>query len=193
MSSENSAIPVCPEQQILRTSQGNLSFRACGEGETLIFLHGILGSSKAWPFQFAAFSPRYRVMAWDAPGYADSALVPAEIDAFVLMLHEWVQHCGAEKVFLVGHSMGGTVASRYAARYPERVKIWCCPAPIPAMARQSRHQAQKSWKSGYKSSPKLAVKPTAETAHKICCRSRMCPLQCWTMRQKLRQAPIWKA
>ncbi len=57
MSSENSAIPVCPEQQILRTSQGNLSFRACGEGETLIFLHGILGSSKAWPFQFAAFSP----------------------------------------------------------------------------------------------------------------------------------------
>ncbi|RDL27010.1 alpha/beta fold hydrolase [Serratia fonticola] len=122
MSSENSAIPVCPEQQILRTSQGNLSFRACGEGETLIFLHGILGSSKAWPFQYAAFSPRYRVMAWDAPGYADSVLVPAEIDAFVQMLHEWVQHCGAEKVSLVGHSMGGTVASRYAARYPERVK-----------------------------------------------------------------------
>lgn len=122
MSSENSAIPVCPEQQILRTSQGNLSFRASGEGETLIFLHGILGSAKAWPFQFAAFAPYYRVMAWDAPGYADSALVPAEIDAFVQMLHEWVQHSGSEKVSLVGHSMGGTVASRYAALHPERVK-----------------------------------------------------------------------
>lgn len=122
MSSENSVIPDCPEQQILRTSQGNLSFRATGEGETLIFLHGILGSAKAWPFQFAAFASHYHVMAWDAPGYADSALVPAEIDAFVQMLHEWVQHCGSEKVSLVGHSMGGTVASRYAALHPERVK-----------------------------------------------------------------------
>ncbi len=122
MSSENRVVPVCPEQQIIATSQGNLSFRACGEGETIIFLHGILGSSKAWAFQFAAFSPDYHVVAWDAPGYVDSALVAADIDAYVQMLHELVLACGGKKVTLVGHSMGGTVASRYAAHYPERVK-----------------------------------------------------------------------
>lgn len=122
MSSENRAIPVCPEQQIITTPQGNLSFRSCGKGETIIFLHGILGSSKAWPFQFAAFAANYHVMAWDAPGYADSALIPADIDAFEQMLHELVLTCGDKKVSLVGHSMGGTVASRYAARHPERIK-----------------------------------------------------------------------
>ncbi|OMQ25520.1 alpha/beta fold hydrolase [Serratia oryzae] len=122
MSSENREIPVCPEQQIIPTPQGNLSFRTCGAGETIIFLHGILGSSKAWPFQFAALSPTYRIVAWDAPGYADSALVAAEIDAYEQMLHQLILHLGDEKVSLVGHSMGGTIASRYAARHPERIK-----------------------------------------------------------------------
>ncbi|MFC0226963.1 alpha/beta fold hydrolase [Serratia aquatilis] len=142
MSSENREIPVCPEQQIITTSQGNLSFRTCGEGETIIFLHGILGSSKAWPFQFAAFAPNYRVVAWDAPGYVDSTLIPADIDAYEQMLHELVQTCGDKKVTLVGHSMGGTIASRYAARHPDRVKnlILSCTHPgygAPATAPMS--------------------------------------------------------
>jgi pimeloyl-ACP methyl ester carboxylesterase len=131
MSSENRAIPVCPEQQTLTTSQGNLSFRTCGEGETIIFLHGILGSSKAWPFQFAALSPNYRVAAWDAPGYAGSALVAADIDAYEQMLHNLILHLGDKKVSLIGHSMGGTIASRYAARHPNRIKnlILSCTHP----------------------------------------------------------------
>lgn len=121
MSSENNGVPICPGLQIITTSRGNLSFRTCGEGETIIFLHGILGNSKAWAFQFAAFSPHYRVVAWDAPGYAYSAQVPADIDAYEHMLHELVLTCDEQKVTLVGHSMGGTIASRYAAHHPERV------------------------------------------------------------------------
>ncbi|PVZ85959.1 alpha/beta hydrolase [Serratia sp. S1B] len=122
MSSENSIVPACPEQQIMATTQGNLSFRTHGEGDTIIFLHGILGSSKAWAFQFAAFSPTHRVIAWDAPGYASSALVPADINAYEQMLHELIQTCTDGKVTLIGHSMGGTIASRYAARHPDKVK-----------------------------------------------------------------------
>lgn len=122
MSSENREIPVCPKQQIITTPQGNLSFRSCGAGETIIFLHGILGSSKAWLFQFAALAPTYRIVAWDAPGYADSALVAADIDAYEQMLHHLISHLGEKKVSLVGHSMGGTIASRYAARHPDKIK-----------------------------------------------------------------------
>ncbi|KEY56905.1 alpha/beta fold hydrolase [Serratia sp. DD3] len=122
MSSESQLVPACPEQQIMATTQGNLSFRTSGEGETIVFLHGILGSSKAWAFQFAAFSPSHRVIAWDAPGYASSALVPADISAYEQMLHELIQTSTTGKVILVGHSMGGTIASRYAARHPDKVK-----------------------------------------------------------------------
>ncbi|KFK97476.1 hypothetical protein IV04_15135 [Serratia sp. Ag1] len=146
MNSENREIPVCPEQQIMTTSQGDLSFRATGEGETILFLHGILGSSKAWPFQFAALSPTYRVAAWDAPGYADSALVADDIAAYEQMLHELILHLGAEQVSLVGHSMGGTIASRYAARHPSKVKslVLSCTHPgygAPASAPTSEKLA----------------------------------------------------
>ncbi|PWC11109.1 hypothetical protein B4923_14530 [Brenneria roseae subsp. americana] len=115
-------VPACPEKQIITTSQGKLSFRSSGDGEVIIFLHGLLGSSKAWPFQFAELSPAYNVIAWDAPGYGDSTLVEADIGAYEQALHELIQHCGEKKISIVGHSMGGTVASRYVARHPDTVK-----------------------------------------------------------------------
>lgn len=121
MDSVNNKVPACPEQQIITTSQGQLSFRSCGQGDTVIFLHGILGSSKAWAFQFAELSQNYHVIAWDAPGYVDSSLVEENIDEYVLALSQLIESCGKTKVSLVGHSMGGTVASRYAALHPEKV------------------------------------------------------------------------
>lgn len=122
MSNDDIKVPVCPEQQIIATPQGQLSFRSMGQGETIIFLHGILGSSKAWAFQFAGLSPHYRVLAWDAPGYRDSAEVEANIDAYVSMLDALVQHSGEQQISLVGHSMGGTIASRYAVKFPQKIK-----------------------------------------------------------------------
>ena len=115
-------VPPCPSQQVCESSNGKISFREQGKGECLIFLHGLLGSSKAWAFQFQGFSPEYRVVAWDAPGYGLSDQVPMEIDAYAQALHGLINTLGEEQVTIVGHSMGGTVASRYAAQHPEKVK-----------------------------------------------------------------------
>ncbi len=131
MNMENKEVPACPPQQLMVTSQGMLSFRCDGKGDAVIFLHGLLGSSKAWAFQFAGLSGAYHVAAWDAPGYGESTLVPADIDAYVLALHEFLRRYGDKKVTLVGHSMGGTVASRYAVRYPKKIRrlILSCTHP----------------------------------------------------------------
>lgn len=114
-------VPVCPPQQIYSIQQGHLSFRSQGTGPVVIFLHGLLGSSKAWAFQFAGLSADYHVAAWDAPGYGASTPVDADIDAYVRVLHAFIGRYGDTRVALVGHSMGGTVASRYAALYPEKI------------------------------------------------------------------------
>ncbi|WP_168197556.1 alpha/beta fold hydrolase [Brenneria corticis] len=106
----------------MATSQGQLSFRSSGNGDVIIFLHGLLGSSKVWPFQFAALSSAYNVIAWDAPGYGESTLVAADIEAYEQTLHELIQRIGDKKISIVGHSMGGTVASRYVARHPDKIK-----------------------------------------------------------------------
>lgn len=124
-------VPECPEQRIIATSQGQLSFRCRGEGEAVIFLHGLLGNSQAWAWQFAGLAPTHHLIAWDAPGYGDSSPVAPDIDAYVQSLHDLIMGSGFSRVSLVGHSMGGTVASRYAARYPGHVNrlILSCTHP----------------------------------------------------------------
>lgn len=124
-------VPACPKQQILSSSKGKISFRACGKGKTILFLHGLLGSSKAWAFQLNDFSDKYQATAWDAPGYGASDEVPINIDAYVQALGTLIDSLSGEPVILLGHSMGGTVASRFAAIHPDKVEklILSCTHP----------------------------------------------------------------
>jgi pimeloyl-ACP methyl ester carboxylesterase len=115
------SVPVCPPLQFATQSHGQISFRSRGDGETVVFLHGLLGSSKSWAFQFDRLSRDYRMIAWDAPGYGQSEMVAASIHAFVEALREFIANIGQPKVSLVGHSMGGTVAACFAAAFPELV------------------------------------------------------------------------
>jgi pimeloyl-ACP methyl ester carboxylesterase len=115
------AVPACPPLQLVRQSYGQLSFRSRGDGEAIVFLHGLLGSSKSWAFQFEHLSRNYRMISWDAPGFGQSDMVPASIDAYVEALREFITNIGKPKVSLVGHSMGGTVAACLAATFPELV------------------------------------------------------------------------
>lgn len=127
----NDLVPACPDQQILTTPSGKISFRTSGKGKTILFLHGLLGSSKAWAFQLSDFSNAYKAVAWDAPGYGASDEVPINIDAYVQALGALVDSLSNEPVILLGHSMGGTVASRFAALHPEKVEklILSCTHP----------------------------------------------------------------
>jgi len=122
MRAEYSAVPACPEQQSINTPAGKLSFRVAGNGPNIVFLHGILGNSKAWAFQFAALSKHYRVISWDAPGYGASSPLAADIDIYVQQLDQLVSQVATGPINLVGHSMGGTIASRYAVQYAQKVK-----------------------------------------------------------------------
>lgn len=66
-----------------------------------------------------------------------SASVPARVARaehfFLSSLEAWRESVGVEKMILVGHSLGGYLASAYTVRYPERVSglILVSPAGIP--------------------------------------------------------------
>ena len=52
---------------------GSAAVQAGDSGPLVLCLHGIGSSSAAFAPQFAALSGSYRMVAWDAPGYAKSA------------------------------------------------------------------------------------------------------------------------
>ncbi|ODO00612.1 cardiolipin-specific phospholipase [Cryptococcus wingfieldii CBS 7118] len=69
-----------------------------------------------------------------SPSTASTSSRVARAEHFFLSsLESWREEAGVDKMVLVGHSLGGYLASAYAVRYPERVSglILVSPAGIP--------------------------------------------------------------
>jgi Predicted hydrolases or acyltransferases (alpha/beta hydrolase superfamily) len=95
-----------------------------GQGELVVFLHGIGGNRRNWRAQLPVFAAAgYRAVAWDARGYGDSDDYdgPLDFHSFRDDLARVLDHFGAETAHVVGLSMGGRIAASFHAKYPERV------------------------------------------------------------------------
>ena len=100
-----------------------LNFRDFGgEGIPIVILHGLFGSSKNW-VKIGAYLSRYgHCYAVDQRNHGDS---PHD-DSHSLMdlvgdLSEWVEANQIQHPVLLGHSMGGMVAMKYALLRPDAV------------------------------------------------------------------------
>lgn len=100
-----------------------IAFQIAGdEGVPLIFLHGVGGAAEQWRPQLDYFSARYRAIAWDMPGYGDSAplkdmTIPALVDAVETLF----DRLSVKRAHLVGRSLGGMIAQAFARQHPDRL------------------------------------------------------------------------
>jgi pimeloyl-ACP methyl ester carboxylesterase len=91
----------------------------------IVFLHGFMDHARSWDFTRDALGGDYFTVALDFRGFGDSAWNAdgsyffAEYQYDVTAL---VNALGQREVILVGHSMGGNVASQWAGVFPARVK-----------------------------------------------------------------------
>jgi pimeloyl-ACP methyl ester carboxylesterase len=94
-----------------------------GEGEPLIILHGLYGSSDNWLNIGKALSETYHVYLVDQRNHGHSP--HSDKHNYYVMrddLAEFMQSQGLEKANLLGHSMGGKTALFFAVTYPEMVQ-----------------------------------------------------------------------
>lgn len=95
-----------------------------GKGDTAVFLlHGVGGGKQAWAHnQPALASQGYRTIAWDMPGYGASLpLASCSNTSLAEGLKALIEHAGAKRNVLLGHSMGGMLAQELAALHPALV------------------------------------------------------------------------
>ncbi len=108
----------------LRTARGVVSIRAAGAGPALFLLHGISSQSGSWAGQLEDLGARFRVIAWDAPGYGGSdalaADAPVASDYAATLAALW-DALGVMRAIVVASSLGALVAAAFAARWPARV------------------------------------------------------------------------
>jgi pimeloyl-ACP methyl ester carboxylesterase len=96
-----------------------------GRGDVLLLLHGFTGSKLDFHDQLQWFTDRHRVLAPDNRGHGESSNLGRadaySLDILVDDLAGFLDALGVQRCHLLGHSMGGMVAMRFALRHADRL------------------------------------------------------------------------
>jgi pimeloyl-ACP methyl ester carboxylesterase len=107
-----------------KTARGTVSCRVAGTGPAVCLLHGIGSQSGSWVRQLEALAPRFRAIAWDAPGYGESdgldVASPSAAD-YADVVAALLDALGIGRAVLVASSLGALIATSFAASRPGRV------------------------------------------------------------------------
>ena len=100
---------------------GRLHVESIGHGPPLVLLHGWAMHSGLWGPLIPRLAKHYRVHAVDLPGHGHSApSIPFTVDSVVALLATQFDAC-TEPLIVLGWSLGGLIAMRWALREPTRV------------------------------------------------------------------------
>ncbi len=103
---------------------GRTHYRISGHGKPVVLIHGVGLDLDMWEAQAVVLANRYQVIRYDMLGHGSSTVpTPAtQLGDFVDQLSELLDALGLDRVVLVGFSMGGVVARRFACLYPGRLE-----------------------------------------------------------------------
>lgn len=116
-----------PTREFSLLSQ-RLTLSACAWGDAqhplVILVHGGLDQKRSWDWTASLLAERYYVVAYDLRGHGRSDW--ASDGDYGVMDHVFdlasvVDHLDVERFRLVGHSLGGNIALRYAGLFPDSI------------------------------------------------------------------------
>src|SRR5687767_9899246 len=132
------------ESGFLRAGAVRLQYLSRGRGpEAIVFVHGYQASARVWRLVQEALDPeRSRTIALNNRGAGDSDRTEREddyrIESFATDLVAAVDALGLRELTLVGHSLGGATAVRFALEHQDRLKALVLLNPVPLDHRSGR-------------------------------------------------------
>lgn len=125
------------------------------DAPTLILLHGGRDHARSWDWVARELRNDWHIIAPDLRGHGDSAWSPDGAYAepyFIYDLTQLIHQLRQETVAIVAHSLGGTIATRYAGLYPERVRklaaiegLGYSPASLAERRKKPYDQHMREW------------------------------------------------
>ncbi|GAC1393492.1 MAG: alpha/beta hydrolase [Ktedonobacteraceae bacterium] len=107
----------------VRVGAYNVRYQTIGEGEPVILVHGLSGSTLWWRRNVPELAQHYKVYLVDLPGFGMGS---RKHGRFALKqagdwLLTWMDAIGLKQTHLIGHSMGGSICIWIAAHRPDVV------------------------------------------------------------------------
>ncbi|MFN8438173.1 MAG: alpha/beta fold hydrolase [Cytophagales bacterium] len=97
-----------------------LFYREIGEGSPIVIMHGLFGSSDNWLTFAKKLAEKHKVFLLDLRNHGQSP--HAEPHSYDSMCEDLKSFLDENQIFnpvIVGHSMGGKLAMKFAVKYPE--------------------------------------------------------------------------
>lgn len=107
----------------LKLPGANVNYAEIGEGEPILFVHGLGGCWRNWLENLPHFGRTHRAIALDLPGFGDSPAPSWTIDmpAYGRLIHDFCEKLELDRVAaIVGNSMGGFVSTEAVIEEPSR-------------------------------------------------------------------------
>ena len=107
----------------VRVGNYNVRYQTIGEGEPIVLVHGLSGSTLWWRRNVPALAQHYKVYLVDLPGFGGAR---RRYGRFALKqaanwLLSWMDAIGLKQTHLIGHSMGGYICMEIAVHRPDAV------------------------------------------------------------------------
>ena len=121
----------------------SINYEIAGSGKTLVLIHGLGGSTKSWETTVPLLSGHYQVLTWDVRGHGQSDKPEGNYSAelFASDLAALLRTLGIGSAFVLGHSMGGVIALRFALDFPDL----CRALIVSSSSAEVNPQATKYW------------------------------------------------
>ena len=120
------------------------------DGPPLVLLHGLGGSRSNWAFVAPELARTRRVLVVDLPGHGRSTALPAApgLGPYADRVAKLLEDEGHAPADVVGHSFGGLVGIRLAARRPELVRSLVLAPPRGSRRARVRRSARSRSSGG---------------------------------------------
>jgi pimeloyl-ACP methyl ester carboxylesterase len=109
----------------IETPQGAIAYREYGEGEPIIFVHGLLVDGRLWDGVAERLSDRFRCVVPDWPMGSHKLAMNEDADlsppGLAAIIAAFMDGLGVERATIVGNDTGGAISQILAANHPDRV------------------------------------------------------------------------
>ena len=106
--------------------QGTIAYRDLGEGEPILFVHGLLVDGRLWDGVAERLAGRFRCLVPDWPMGSHRIAMDPDADlsptGMASTIVAFMDALGVERATVVGNDSGGAISQIVSANHPERVE-----------------------------------------------------------------------